>query len=121
MTSEYHRSVKTAEGLIKLFYQLNPKLNRRGLKPSLINERANMRTTFNIEIKADLMEDDPVSRAAFQEVLRDNAETLWSQCSLISKRTPTITITMVDEEVGTVDIPLFAGVFEEDYSKSEGE
>ena len=80
-----------------------------------------MRTTFTIEIKADVHEDDIQARQLFKELLRDNAQALYSQVSVISRRPPTIKVTVEDEEQGTVHVPLFAGgewgeTFMEDYS-----
>jgi hypothetical protein len=81
-----------------------------------------MRTTFVIEIKADMRTDDPEARAVFGELLRQSAETLYSECAMLSRRPPTMTITTCDEEKGTIHIPLFSAVtHEEDYSESEGE
>jgi hypothetical protein len=80
-----------------------------------------MRTTFTIELQADINTDDGAGRAAFNALLRDNSETLYAQCAMISRRPPTIVVTVCDEEVGTVSIPLFSDSYEEDYSESEGE
>jgi hypothetical protein len=73
-----------------------------------------MRTKFTIEIKADILTDDPIGRQVFVETLKDNAETLYAQVAMLSRKPPTVNVTVEDEEVGTISLPLFAGV--DDYS-----
>ena len=82
-------------------------------------EEPTMRTTFTITLHADVKEYDHAAQDAFKELLRDNAETLYAQCSIVSRRPPTITVTVQDETQGTVRVPLFGEVVhEEDYSGS---
>jgi len=75
-----------------------------------------MRATFTITLKVNMREGDDDVREAYKDVLRENAETLYAQCSIFSRASPTISVTMSDEEVGTHTLPLF--IHEEDYSGS---
>jgi hypothetical protein len=76
-----------------------------------------MRTTFSITIKADILEGDDNARQAFTEILRDNSEVLYAQLAMLSRRPPTITVQIVDEEMGIVKLDLFNSTHVEDYSE----
>jgi hypothetical protein len=66
-----------------------------------------MRTKFMIEIKADILTDDQEARDAFEYLLKDTAEMLYAQVAMLSRKPPIVNVTVEDEEVGTISLPLF--------------
>jgi len=81
--------------------------------------RATMRVHFTIHVRADIPTHDPAMRGVYTEVLRSSATDLYAQLAMLAERSPTITASIVDDNVGTTNLTLF-DQREPYYSESDG-
>jgi len=82
--------------------------------------RATMRVHFTIHVRADIPTHDPAMRGVYTEVLRSSATDLYAQLAMLAERSPTITASIVDDNVGTTNLTLFDQRVDTYYSESDG-
>lgn len=66
-----------------------------------------MRSTFTIELQADISAAEPERRRAFIELVLKVSKQLYTQSSMIASTPPTITVNEVGTSKGKVSHPVF--------------
>lgn len=67
-----------------------------------------VRNTFNIELKVDILSTDDERQKAFVELMTNTARMLYGQAAMLSKKTPSLTVTSIGSD-GKTSHDIFEG------------
>lgn len=107
ITFTQERNVMGDTELIAEINIIPPSLEDHLRSDMTLVERNNMRTAYTIQILADIDEKNIQQQRAFETILRDNAQVLYSQSVMMSRSTPQITVAVANEIEGYQTLDLF--------------
>lgn len=67
-----------------------------------------VRNTFNIELKVDILSTDGERQKAFVELMTNTARLIYGQAAMLSKKTPSLTVTSIGSD-GKTSHDIFEG------------